>query len=116
MKAKSTFVKHARSLGYLVYERPFVWFGSGLFKESREQYRLKGDSNYLSKNELSKYDMVVSNILFSVMIEISSADVAKELYMKINDGFYVKGDFGFAHLKRVISTNNVLLSEGHDWK
>lgn len=36
--------------------------------------------------------------------------------MKANEGYYVKADYGLAHLKRLIKVENLLLSEGNFWK
>lgn len=77
MRTKSNFVRYARSKGYLVYEHPFAWFSSGMFSNMKEQLKKYNDSHYLYKHELSKYDIIVSNVIFGIVIEIVNPDLAK---------------------------------------
>ena len=38
------------------------------------------------------------------MVEIESPELAKEFFLKANEGYYAKSDFGLGHLRRLIRT------------
>ena len=69
-KIKESFVKHAKSLGYKVHDYHFNLFGFTMYTEYKKQEKKHGDAYYHYKYDLPKYDIVVSNLLFTIMVEI----------------------------------------------
>lgn len=67
---KSFYAKNAIANGYKVYEHPYCWLGSQMYSEFIRQFKLYRDANYHYKHELSKYDIIVSNLVFKTMIEV----------------------------------------------
>lgn len=67
---KSFYAAQARNAGYHVHEHPFCWFGSAMYTEFKKQQEENNDAHFHYKNHLSKYDLIVSNLLLRTMVEI----------------------------------------------
>lgn len=113
---KSYYAQYAKSMGFKVYEHPYCWFNSMMFKQYKKQQKQTGDANFHYKHHLQKYDLIVSNIILNTMLEIENPQLAKEFYLKANEGYYAKYDFGIAALKRLIGKDSLLMAEGDEWK
>lgn len=55
-----------------------------MYGEFKRQAAGNNDSHYHYKHELSQYDIIVSNLLFRVMLEIENPELIKEFFMKAN--------------------------------
>ena len=65
---------------------------------------------------MTEQDILVSNIVSAVIIEIVNPELIKEFLFKANEGYYVKSRLAFGHVLRVIKEDNILLLEGEKWK
>ena len=76
---------------------------------------MHGDSHYELKTIMSKYDVVLENILNTPIVSLINPELIKEFYQPSGDFKYKKLPMFVENMKRVMG-NGLSFKEGLEWK